>query len=154
MQFLFSLPRFQTEQEPTSADPDSDEEADLVLSLETETGLLTNQHTKGKNEEEIELGNWNNWWCIQSLIEFSTLVFPFYLVPFYSWSRPFNIIIETFYHHIFRVLHDTIFYDFCNEALLRLDVFVELSQKYTSNDSQLRIRMTNCWGVRINRKED
>lgn len=35
------------EQEPTSADPDSDEEADLVLSLETETGLLTNQHTKG-----------------------------------------------------------------------------------------------------------
>jgi hypothetical protein len=37
-----------TEQEPTLADPDSDEEADLVLSLETETGLLTNQHTKGK----------------------------------------------------------------------------------------------------------
>jgi hypothetical protein len=36
------------EQEPTSADPDSDEEADLVLSLESETGLLTNQHTKGK----------------------------------------------------------------------------------------------------------
>ncbi|CRK87984.1 CLUMA_CG001770, isoform A [Clunio marinus] len=34
------------EQEPTSSDPDSDEEADLVLSLETETGLLTNQHTK------------------------------------------------------------------------------------------------------------
>lgn len=36
-----------TEQEPTSSDSDSDEEADLVLSLETETGLLTNQHTKG-----------------------------------------------------------------------------------------------------------
>lgn len=37
-----------TEQPPTSSDPDSDEEADLVLSLETETGLLTNQHTKGE----------------------------------------------------------------------------------------------------------
>lgn len=52
----FSLPPFvspplfitDTEQEPTSSEPDSDEEADLVLSLETETGLLTNQHTKGK----------------------------------------------------------------------------------------------------------
>lgn len=46
---------FETEQEPTSADVDSDEEADLVLSLETETGLLTNQHTKGKNDGKL---NW------------------------------------------------------------------------------------------------
>jgi hypothetical protein len=44
-----------SEQEPTSSDPDSDEEADLVLSLETETGLLTNQHTKGKRKL-----NWEN----------------------------------------------------------------------------------------------
>lgn len=43
------------EQEPTLSDPDSDEEADLVLSLETETGLLTNQHTKGKRKL-----NWGN----------------------------------------------------------------------------------------------
>jgi hypothetical protein len=49
----FFLPT--TEQEPSMADSDSDPEEDLVLSLETETGLLTNQHTKGKRE--IELGN-------------------------------------------------------------------------------------------------
>lgn len=36
------------EQKPSLSDPDSDEEADLVLSLETETGLLTNHHTKGE----------------------------------------------------------------------------------------------------------
>lgn len=44
------------EQEPTHSDPDPDEEGDLVLSLETETGLLTNpnnQHTKGKNSMKI-----------------------------------------------------------------------------------------------------
>lgn len=46
MKFPFLFPKL--EQEPTSSDPDSDEEADLVLSLETETGLLTNQHAKGK----------------------------------------------------------------------------------------------------------
>jgi hypothetical protein len=40
-----------TEQEPSLSDPDLDEEADLVLSLETETGLLTNQHTKGKKKK-------------------------------------------------------------------------------------------------------
>jgi hypothetical protein len=57
VQFFFLSSSVHAEQEPTSVDPDSDEEADLVLSLETETGLLTNQHTKGKNEEEIELGN-------------------------------------------------------------------------------------------------
>jgi hypothetical protein len=37
------------EQEPTHAESDSDEEGDFALSLETETGLLTNpnQHAKG-----------------------------------------------------------------------------------------------------------
>jgi len=44
-----------TEQEPAEqSDHDSDEEADLVLSLETETGLLTNQQTKG-NKIELRL---------------------------------------------------------------------------------------------------
>jgi hypothetical protein len=46
--FPLLLSSAHAEQEPTSSDPDSDEEADLVLSLETETGLLTNQHTKGR----------------------------------------------------------------------------------------------------------
>lgn len=40
--------------------------------------------------------------------------------------RTLSIIIETIHNYIFRVLHDTIFYDIRNEALLRLDVFVEL----------------------------
>lgn len=113
------------EQEPTSADPDSDEEADLVLSLETETGLLTNQHTKGKRKL-----NWK-----RRIIDgaFSTLI-EFHILcslppPTACQCRPLNIIIETFYHHLLRVLHDTIFYDFCNETLLRLDLFAELSQK-------------------------
>lgn len=40
--------------------------------------------------------------------------------------RPLNIIIEAIHNYIFRVLHDTVFHDIRNEALLRLDVFVEL----------------------------
>lgn len=109
------------EQEPTSSDPDSDEEADLVLSLETETGLLTNQHSKGKRKL-----NWGN--EIIDAASDSNWIFHFF--PFqFSWHRPLNIVIETFHHYFLWVLHDTVFYDFCNEALLRLDVFVELSQK-------------------------
>lgn len=41
-------------------------------------------------------------------------------------NRPLDIIIEAIHNYIFRVLHDTVFHDIRNEALLRFDVFVEL----------------------------
>ena len=112
------------EQEPTSADPDSDEEADLVLSLETETGLLTNQHTKGNWNS---IGKWNNWWCILTLIEFP--IFSLFFQISVVFCRPFNIIIETFYDYFLWVLHAIVFHNFCDKALLRLDVSVESSEE-------------------------
>lgn len=75
--------------------------------------------------QKVRLIEWNNWCCIRSSDTNWISSFSFVL----SWHRPLNVVIETFYHHLFRVLHDTFLYDCRYKALLRLDVSVELSQK-------------------------
>lgn len=50
--------KLSTEQEPTLTDFDaSDEEGDFELSLETETGLLTNANQHGKGKEHFSFFN-------------------------------------------------------------------------------------------------
>jgi hypothetical protein len=51
---LLCATKLSTEQEPTLTDFDaSDEEGDFELSLETETGLLTNANQHGKGKEHF-----------------------------------------------------------------------------------------------------